>query len=96
MGNEKIILSFAGKMWSVPTVIRDKRGSILYTSRFFIHKDSEVNQTISSKERELNKIIEAQQEVIKKLTKQMTQLTKQTDQQKKKLVHYENIIRKLR
>ena len=95
MGNEKIILSFGGKLWSVPTVIRNNQGKIIYTSRFFIHKDCEDNQKISSNERELKTIIETQQQVIKKLSKQVTNLTKQINQQKTKLAHCETIIHKL-
>ena len=69
MLNEKILLSNSGRAWSVPTLIRDKRGDIIYTSRFFVHKDFENKDDKNIKE--LKSIINSQQEVIKKLSYQV-------------------------
>ena len=69
MLNEKILLSNSGKAWSVPILIRDKRGDIIYTSRFFVHKDFENKDDKEIKE--LKSIINSQQEVIKKLSYQV-------------------------
>ena len=44
MLNERVLLSNTGRSWTVPTVIRDKKGDIIYTSRFFVNKDFEDNQ----------------------------------------------------
>ena len=69
MLNERILLSNTGRAWSVPTVIRDKRGDIIYTSRFFVDKDFENKEDKEVKE--LKSIINSQQEVIKKLSYQV-------------------------
>ena len=69
MLNEKILLSNSGRAWSVPTLIRDKRGDIIYTSRFFVNKDFENKDDKNIKE--LKSIINSQQEVIKKLSYQV-------------------------
>ena len=69
MLNEKILLSNTGRSWTVPTVIRNKRGDIIYTSRFFVHKDFENKDDKNIKE--LKSIINSQQEVIKKLSYQV-------------------------
>ena len=76
MGNEKIYLTNNGKMWSVPTVLRDKYGDIIYKSRFFIHKDSEDELERTSSELEMMHIIEKQQLIIKKLSNRIAQLKK--------------------
>ena len=69
MLNVKILLSNSGRAWSVPTLIRDKRGDIIYTSRFFVNKDFENKDDKNIKE--LKSIINSQQEVIKKLSYQV-------------------------
>jgi len=87
MLNNKILLSNSGKSWAVPTVIKDKKGNIIYTSRFFVDKDFENKDDKETKE--LKSIIESQQEVIKKLSYQVK--VKSEDNDKLKL-----IIQKLR
>ena len=69
MLNEQILLSNSGKAWSVPTVIRNKKGDIIYKSRFFVNKDFENKDDKDIKE--LKSIINSQQEVIKKLSYQV-------------------------
>ena len=76
LGNERIYLSNNGRMWSVPTCIKDKRGNIIYKSRFFIHKDAEDDIDLTSREIEMKRIIETQQAIIKKLSQQIIQLKK--------------------
>ena len=87
MLNNKILLSNSGKSWAVPTVIKDNKGNIIYTSRFFVDKDFENKDDKETKE--LKSIIESQQEVIKKLSYQVK--VKSEDNEKLKL-----IIQKLR
>ena len=87
MLNNKILLSNSGKSWAVPTVIKDNKGNIIYTSRFFVDKDFENKDDKETKE--LKSIIESQQEVIKKLSYQVK--VKSEDNDKLKL-----IIQKLR
>ncbi len=69
MLNQKILLCNTGRSWAVPTDICDKRGNIIYRSRFFVHKDFENKD--SKKEKELESVIKSQQEVIKKLSQQV-------------------------
>ena len=69
MLNDKILLSNSGKSWSVPTLLKDKKGNILYKSRFFVDKDFEKKEDKDVKE--LKSIIHSQQEVIKKLSHQV-------------------------
>jgi hypothetical protein len=82
MLNNKILLSNSGKSWVVPTVIKDKKGNIIYTSRFFVDKDFENKDDKETKE--LKSIIESQQEVIKKLSYQVK--VKSEDNDKLKLI----------
>jgi len=69
MLNERMLLSNSGRPWSVPTVIRNKQGAIIYKSRFFVDKDFENKDDKEIKE--LKSIINSQQEVIKKLSYQV-------------------------
>tara|TARA_B100000787_G_scaffold156560_1_gene132744 strand:+ start:25 stop:441 length:417 start_codon:yes stop_codon:yes gene_type:complete len=69
MLNNKILLSNSGKSWAVPTVIKDKKGNIIYSSRFFVDKDFENKDDKDIKE--LKSIINSQQDVIKKLSHQV-------------------------
>ena len=69
MLNDKILLSNSGKSWAVPTLLKDKKGNILYKSRFFVAKDFEKKEDKDVKE--LKSIIYSQQEVIKKLSHQV-------------------------
>ena len=69
MLNERVLLSNTGRSWTVPTLLRDKKGDIIYTSRFFVDKDFENKEDKEVKE--LKSIINSQQEVIKKLSYQV-------------------------
>ena len=69
MLNDKILLSNSGKSWAVPTLLKDKKGNIIYESRFFVDKDFEKKEDKDVKE--LKSIIHSQQEVIKKLSHQV-------------------------
>ena len=80
MLNEKILLSNSGKSWSVPTLIKDKKGNIIYKSRFFVDKDFEKKEEKDVKE--LKSIIHSQQEVIKKLSHQVKMKTEENSKLK--------------
>ena len=82
MLNEKVLLSNTGRSWSVPTLLRDKKGDIIYTSRFFVEKDFENKEDKEVKE--LKSIINSQQEVIKKLSYQVK--SKSADNDKLKMI----------
>ena len=81
MLNKKILLQNSGKSWTVPVEICDKKGDIIYKSRFFVHKDFEKKE--DKKVTELESIIKSQQEVIKKLSQQVKM--KAEDNEKLKL-----------
>jgi len=80
MLNEKIILSNAGRSWTVPTVIKDKKGNVVYESRFFVHKD--FNKKKDKDTSEFESIISSQQEVIKKLSQQVKLKAEENDKLK--------------
>ena len=80
MLNEKILLSNSGKSWAVPTLLKDKKGNILYKSRFFVDKDFEKKEDKHVKE--LKSIIHSQQEVIKKLSHQVKMKTEENSKLK--------------
>jgi hypothetical protein len=80
MLNEKIILSNAGRSWAVPTVIKDKKGNVIYESRFFVHKD--FNKEKDKDTTELESIISSQQEIIKKLSQQVKLKAEENDKLK--------------
>ena len=80
MLNEKILLSNSGKSWAVPTVIKDKEGNIIYSSRFFVDKDFENKD--DKEITELKSIISSQQEVIKKLSHQVKVKSEENDKLK--------------
>ena len=67
-GFDKIILKKDKKIWSVPTVYKDKDGNILYTSRFFL-KNDEIEKLSEKSQKEYEQIILSQQMIIEKLTK---------------------------
>jgi len=87
MLNERILLSNTGRSWSVPTIIRDKGGDIIYKSRFFVDKDFENKDDEDIKK--LKSIINSQQEVIKKLSYQVKSKSEENSKLK-------TIIQKLR
>tara|TARA_B100000745_G_C19792216_1_gene260190 strand:+ start:108 stop:476 length:369 start_codon:yes stop_codon:yes gene_type:complete len=72
-GFDKIILKKDKKIWSVPTVYKDKDGNILYTSRFFL-KNDEIEECEKDK-KEYEKIIQTQQHIIEKLTQRIKELS---------------------
>ena len=75
IGNEKIILSNnCGYNWSVNNYQKDKKGNIIYKSRFFIKKKNKPN--INYNIDELLSIIDSQQKVIDKLAKELYLLKK--------------------
>ena len=69
MLDKKVLLQNSGRAWTVPTEICNKKGDIIYESRFFVHKDFEKEE--NRKERELESVIKSQQGVIKKLSQQV-------------------------
>lgn len=69
----RIILTNNGNTWSVPTILLDKDGNIIYKTTFFIMKSS---KQCDQKIEELKKIIETQQSIIKKMTKHIQHLEK--------------------
>ena len=75
IGNVKIILSNnCGYNWSVNNYQKDKKGNIIYKSRFFIKKKNKPN--INYNIDELLSIIDSQQKVIDKLAKELYLLKK--------------------
>ena len=80
MLNEKIILSNAGRSWAVPTVVKDKKGNVVYESRFFVHKDFEKKEDKDTKE--IESVISSPQEVIKKLSQQVKLKAEENDKLK--------------
>ena len=80
MLNRKILLQNSGKSWTVPVDICDKKGDIIYKSRFFVHKDFEKEK--DSKVSELESIIKSQQDVIKKLSQQVKMKAEENDKLK--------------
>tara|TARA_B000000460_G_C21378572_1_gene332799 strand:- start:251 stop:619 length:369 start_codon:yes stop_codon:yes gene_type:complete len=71
-GNDSLILNRSNQTWAVPKYIKDKKGNILYRSKFFIPND----ESVDSKEvKELKSIIVAQQKIIEKLTERLKQLS---------------------
>ena len=69
-GFDKIFLknNNNNKIWSVPTIYKDKDGEILYTTRLFYTEKNE--EILSGKNQiEYEKIIQSQQMIIEKLSK---------------------------
>ena len=66
----KIVLSNAGKSWTVPINLKNKQGDIIYKTRFYVDKN--FNKEKESEEViELKSIIKAQQEIIDKMSKSL-------------------------
>ena len=73
-GNECLILENSNKTWRVPKYIKDKKGNILYRSKFFI-QDDEDELTCTAEIKELYSIIKAQQHIINKLSLKVKELS---------------------
>jgi len=80
MLDRKILLQNSGKSWTVPIDICDKKGDIIYKSRFFVHKDFEKEN--DKKISELESIIKSQQDIIKKLSQQVKIKAEENDKLK--------------
>ena len=65
--NDKIVLSNGAQTWTVPINIKDKKGEIIYKSRFFVDKHFDKEKD-TSEVIELKSIIKAQQDIIDKIT----------------------------
>lgn len=85
MLNKKILLQNSGKSWTVPVDICDKKGDIIYKSRFFVHKDFEKEN--DKKISELESIIKSQQDIIKKLSQQVKIKAEENDKLKLFIKH---------
>jgi uncharacterized coiled-coil protein SlyX len=85
MLNKKILLQNSGKSWTVPVDICDKKGDIIYKSRFFVHKDFEKEN--DKKINELESIIKSQQDIIKKLSQQVKIKAEENDKLKLFIKH---------
>ena len=85
MLNKKILLQNSGKSWTVPVEICDKKGDIIYKSRFFVHKDFEKEN--DKKISELESIIKSQQDIIKKLSQQVKIKAEENDKLKLFIKH---------
>ena len=81
--NDKIVLSNAGKSWTVPINIKNKEGEIIYKSRFFVDKNFNKEKD-SDEVLELKSIINTQQDVINKMSKSMK--LKSEENEKMKLI----------
>ena len=73
-GNECLILENSNKTWSVPKYRKDKKGNILYSSKFFI-QDNEEEITCTTEIKELYSIIKTQQHIIDKLSLKLKELS---------------------
>ena len=69
-----LVLSNGSSNWSVNKYIKDKDGTILYSSKFFIPTIEE-DYNCSKDIKELKSIIKAQQEIIDKLSYQVKRLS---------------------
>jgi len=81
--NDKILLSNGGKSWTVPINVKDKKGEIIYRSRFFVEKgfekDKDTEEVI-----ELKSIIKSQQDIIDKISNSLK--IKSEENEKMKLI----------
>ena len=81
--NDKILLSNGGKSWTVPINVKDKKGEIIYRSRFFVEKgfekDKDTEEVI-----ELKSIIKSQQDIIDKISNSLK--IKSDENEKMKLI----------
>ena len=81
--NDKILLSNGGRSWSVPINVKDKKGEIIYRSRFFVDKgfdkEKDTEEVI-----ELKSIIKAQQDIIDKISNSLK--IKSEENEKMKLI----------
>lgn len=81
--NDKILLSNGGRCWSVPINVKDKKGEIIYRSRFFVDKsfdkDKDTEEVI-----ELKSIIKSQQDIIDKISNSLK--IKSEENEKMKLI----------
>ena len=65
--NDKILLSNGGKSWTVPIHMKDKKGEIIYKSRFFVEKNFN-DEKDTEEVIELKSIIKTQQNIIDKMS----------------------------
>ena len=76
--NDFITLQNNTTSWRVPICIRNKKGKISYSTRFFIPEDTNETKTESKNEeanaKEYKNIIEYQQNIIHKLTGRVTEV----------------------
>ena len=83
--NDKIVLSNAGKSWTVPINIKNKEGDIIYKSRFFVDKN--FNKEKDSEEvLELKSIIGSQQDIIDKMSKSLKLKSEENEKMKSILI----------
>jgi hypothetical protein len=79
--NDKILLSNGGRSWSVPINVKDKKGEIIYRSRFFVNKgfdkDKDTEEVI-----ELKSIIKAQQDIIDRISNSLKIKSEENDKMK--------------
>ena len=79
--NDKILLSNGGKSWTVPINVKDKKGEIIYRSRFFVEKgfekDKDTEEVI-----ELKSIIKSQQDIIDKISNSLKIKSEENDKMK--------------
>jgi len=83
--NDKIVLSNAGKSWTVPINIKNKEGDIIYKSRFFVDKHFNVEKD-SEEVLELKSIIGSQQDIIDKMSKSLKFKSEENEKMKSILI----------
>ena len=83
--NDKIVLSNAGKSWTVPINIKNKGGDIIYKSRFFVDKHFNVEKD-SEEVLELKSIIGSQQDIIDKMSKSLKFKSEENEKMKSILI----------
>jgi hypothetical protein len=81
-GNEKLFIRQSNNTWAVKTNIRNNQNYIIYSSRFFIHKnDLEEKKIKNNEEKKYEEIIKKQQQVIDKLSNQVINYQKTINKQ---------------
>ena len=79
--NDKIVLSNGGMSWVVPINMKDKKGEIIYKSRFFVDKgfdkEKDTEEVI-----ELKSIIKTQQNLIDKMSNALKIKSDENDKMK--------------
>ena len=96
--NDYLTLQNKGPKWNVPINIRDKKGNIIYKSRFFVN-ENEFNQNNNNDNKNDNndnndEIIKYQQSIIDKISEELKKIQNENSQLYNKNVNYEELLQK--